>query len=174
MTNFLIYSYGNNHKINYLDGSYRLKYSEYGSGLSGIRYVGYFNNDLNWFDTAPLHGDTNTLTSIDSFSSSPDFQSEEYYSWKWTGYFKPSSSELYTFYTSSDDASYLFINDVLVVNNGGLHGNGEASGAISLVANTYYPITVLFGEMSGGDIMTVSFSTNTISRTTDGNGYYFH
>jgi fibro-slime domain-containing protein len=165
------------HKINYNISGPKLKYiqsSEYSAGLVGIRYVGYFNDDLNWFATATPHGDTNILDQIDNFSSSPDFAQEELYSWKWTGYFKPSSSELYTFYTTSDDASYLFIDDILVVNNGGLHGNQESSGTINLIANTYYPITVLFGEQNGGDIMTVSFSSYTIAKTTDGNGYYYH
>jgi fibro-slime domain-containing protein len=163
-----INSNGTTHKVNYNSGS-KIKYSEYVSGLLGIRYVGYFADNVSWFDSAPLHGDTNTLTSINNFTSSAD-----YYSWKWTGYFKPSSSELYTFYTSSDDASYLFIDNILVVNNGGAHPNSENSGTITLMANTYYPITVLFGEQEGGDIMTVSFSSNTISKTTNGDGYYFN
>jgi len=160
----------NNHKV-FVDGGGNIKlyYTQYENGLSGIRYDGYFNDDLNWFDTAPLHGDTNILSSIDNFTSSADD-----YSWKWTGYFKPSSSELYTFYTYSDDASYLFISDILVVDNGGAHGPTEQNGSISLTADTYYPITILFGESGGGDIMTVSFSTDTISKTTNGSGYYFH
>ena len=110
-----------------------------------------------------------TIDQIDNFSSNADF-----YTWEWNGFFKPSSSELYTFYTSSDDSSLLWINDILVVNNGGLHGNSEQSGSINLVADTYYPIKIQFGEYGGGDILTVSFSSDTISKTTDGNGYYFH
>jgi len=163
-----INSNGTTHKINYNSGC-KIKYSEYLSGLVGIRYNGYFADIINWFDSATPHGDTNTLISIDNFSSN-----DESYSWKWTGYFKPSSSEVYTFYTNSDDASYLWIDDVLVVNNGGEHGAQEQLGTINLIANTYYPITILFGENGGGDFITVSFSTNTINKTTDGDGYYFH
>lgn len=177
MTNILINSDGNNHKINYSDGLYKLRYvapSLYSGGLLGTRYIGYFNDDLNWFTTATPHGDTNILNQIDSFSSSVDFSQEELYSWEWNGYFKPSSSEIYTFYTTSDDASYLWINGILVVNNGGLHGNTESSGTINLVQNTYYTMKVQFGENTGGDIMTVSFSSDTIPKTTNGNGYYFH
>ena len=168
-----INSDGTTHKINY-NGNSRIKYSEYLSGLLGIRYNGYFNDDLNWFLTATPHGDTNTLSQIDNFSSSIDYSSEEFYSWEWNGYFKANSSEIYTFYTSSDDASYLWINNILVVNNGGLHGNTEQSGTINLAADTYYPIKIQFGENSGGDILTVSFSTDTIAKTTNGSGYYFH
>jgi len=150
-------------------------------GLYGIRYVGYFDDDVNWFAHAAKQGDNNQLTEINNFSSSPDTQLEELYSWEWIGYFKPSTTEQYTFYTFSDDASYLWIGDNALngyttsnatVNNGGLHGGTEQQGSISLNANQYYPIRIQFGENTGGDIMTVSFSTPTISKTTNGANYY--
>ena len=174
----------NNHKI-LVDNFNNIKLSTkiiYESGLLGIRYVGYHDDDPAWFATATPHGDTNTLTSINNFSSSPNFSSEDYYSWQWLGYFKPSTTEDYTFYTSSDDGSYLWVGEDAnnpttgnaLVNNGGPHGSQEVSGTISLTANTYYPIRIQFGEIGGGDIMTVSFSSDTISKTTNGSGYYFH
>ena len=151
----------------------------YANGLYGKRYVGYFNDDVNWFNTATLHGDVNQLTQIDSFTNNA-----EDYSWQWVGYFKASSTENYTFYTSSDDASYLWIgNNTRAgfattnanVNNGTTHAEAEVgSSPVSLVANTYYPIRVQFGESSGGDIMTVSFETPTIAKRTNGLGYYYY
>lgn len=147
-------------------------------GLYGTRYVGYFSDNVNWFSTATKHGNINQLTDINNFTSSA-----ELYSWEWLGYFKPSTTEAYTFYTNSDDASYLWIGDVAkngfttansTVNNGGLHGTTEAFGSASLVAGRYYPIRIQFGENSGGDIITVSFSTPTISKTTNGLGYYYY
>jgi hypothetical protein len=174
---------GINYKINYDNDNFKIKYvNNYLAGLVGTRYVGYHNDDPSWFATATPHGDTNTLSMIDNFSSSPDLAQEEYYSWQWIGYFKPSTSEEYTFYTNSDDGSYLWIGESangptlgnVLVNNGGAHGAQETNGSINLVANTYYPIRIQFGEIGGGDIITVSFSSNTISKTTDGDGYYFH
>jgi hypothetical protein len=53
------------------------------------------------------------------------------------------------------------------VNNGGLHGNQEASGTINLVAGTYYPIRIQFGEQGGGDVLGFNFSTPTIGKTTN-------
>jgi len=172
-----INSDGSTYKIKYTMDGAKIKYTQlsgYSGGLVGIRYVGYFNDDLNWFATATPHGDTNILDQIDGFSSSFDYSQEELYSWEWNGFFKPSSTEVYTFYTSSDDASYLWIDNILVVNNGGLHGNVEQSGVISLTAGIYYPIKIQFGENTGGDTMTVNFSSYTIPKTTDGNGYYYH
>ncbi len=153
--------------------------SQYSNGLYGKRYFGYFNDDVNWFDTATLHGDVNQLTEINNFTSSDD-----YYSWQWVGYFKASSTENYTFYTSSDDASYLWIGANALagfttananVNNKGLHGNNKvASSPISLTAGVYYPIRIQFGENEGGDELSFSFSTPTIAETTNGLGYYYY
>jgi hypothetical protein len=178
-----LYSDGTNHKINFNNTNFKINYTDYQSGLLGIRYIGYHYDNPSWFDTATPHGDTNTFTSIDNFSSSPDFSQQEYYSWQWLGYFKPSTSEIYTFYTSSDDGSYLWIGENAIfgydttnvlVNNGGPHGNQEINGSISLISGIYYPIRIQFGEIGGGDIITVSFSTDTIAKTTNGIGYYFH
>jgi hypothetical protein len=152
------------------------------SGLLGTRHIGYFEDDTSWFNTAQLHGDTNCTTSIDNFTSSSN-SNEDSYSWQWNGYFKANSTETYTFYTSSDDASYLWIGvdatgnytpETAVVNNGGLHGMQEASGTTPLVSGQYYPIRIQFGENTGGDAITVNFSTDTITKTTDGSGYYFN
>jgi hypothetical protein len=159
----------------------------YTNGLYGKRYVGYFgsltdaNDNVNWFDTATLQGEVNQLTQINNFTSSADD-----YSWQWLGYFKASSTEDYNFYTTSDDASYLWIGNNAIssftranatVNNGGLHGPVErplTPNPVSLVANIYYPIRVQFGERNGGDVMTVNFSTATITKTTNGLGYYYY
>ena len=43
----------------------------------------------------------------------------------------------YTFYTNSDDGSNLYIDNVLVVNNDGLHGATEQSGTIGLKAGKH-------------------------------------
>ena len=150
----------------------------YTNGLYGKRYIGYFNDNINWFNTATFQGATNQLTQINGFTSSADS-----YSWQWFGYFKASSTENYTFYTTSDDASYLWVGDKAVsgftignatVNNGGAHPSRERSSApISLVAGTYYVIRLQFGEQGDADSVTLSFSTPTIAKRTNGQGYYY-
>lgn len=146
-------------------------------GFYGKRYVGYFQDDVNFFNTAPLHGDTSLTTSIDNFSSN-----SEYYSWMWIGIFKAPTSGTYNFYTNSDDASYLWLgNDAItgyttgnaLVNNGGYHGGSEVSGSISLIGGKIYPIRIMFGQGWGGDFITVSFEGPGITKTTDGSGFYF-
>ena len=158
----------------------------YSNGLYGKRYFGYFNDNVDWFNTATLHGDINQLTEFNRFSSSANT-----YSWQWLGYFKPSSTENYTFYTNSDDASYRWSGSNALagfttananVNNGTPHGRREiSSSAISLVAGTYYPIRIQFGENTGSDEISVSFTTATITRLNNGTtnysnglGYYYY
>jgi hypothetical protein len=104
------------------------------------------------------------------------------------GYFKPPTTGTYTFYTSSDDYSGVWIgSDALpgatrttsnaVVNNGMGGSSGQAntkrSGTISLTANTYYPIRIVHEEGSGGDNLTFSWSGPSISETTDLTQYFY-
>lgn len=174
---------GVNFRLNTNNGLFKFNHLPYEIGLIGTRYVGYHNDTPSWFDTAVEHGDSSVLSTIENFSSSIDYSVQDNYSWQWIGYFKPSTTENYTFYLSSDDGSYLWIGNAAIsgytienatVNNGGAHGNQETSGSINLLANIYYPIRIQFGEIGGGDILTVSFSSESINKTTNGTGFYFH
>ena len=55
----------------------------------------------------------------------------------------------YTFYTTSDDGSFLFIGDEMLVDNGGLHGMQERSGKIALTAGLH-PFRVTWFQAGGG------------------------
>ena len=142
----------------------------YANGLYRRRYTGYFADDVNWFTTATqVAADVNT-------SPITDGDHGELFSIQWLGYFLATTTETYTFFTSSDDASYLWVGATArsgfttanaTVNNGGLHGTVEKSGTAALIAGTYYPIRIQFGENTGGDVMEVRISTPTIAKTTD-------
>jgi len=147
------------------------------SGLAGIRYVNYYNDNVNWFATATPHGQTVTSTSIQNFTSSADN-----YSWQWLGTFRASVGGSYNFCTSSDDASHLwlgatatsgFTTSNALVNNGGAHGVVTRCGNITLSAGAEYPIRIQFGEAGGGDVMSVYFTPPGGSATYNGTGYYF-
>jgi hypothetical protein len=157
----------------------------YVAGLFKTTYSGYFNDNVGFFTTAtPASIGGNPTTSVQTTSIFEPAQDDgENFSCQWLGYFKPTTSETYTFFTSSDDASYVWIGGTAisgfttgnaVVNNGGLHGIQEASGSIALTAGTYYPIRIQFGELSGGDAMTFNYSTPTITKTTNVTGLVFY
>jgi hypothetical protein len=157
----------------------------YTAGVFKTTYSGYFNDNVNFFATAtPASVGGNPATSVQTTEiTEPPTSDGENFSCQWLGYFKPTTTQTYTFYTSSDDASYVWIGNNTIsgftttnstVNNGGLHGTQERSGTIALTAGTYYPLRVQFGELSGGDVMTFSYSTPTITKTTNVTGLIFY
>ena len=150
----------------------------YVAGLYKTTHKGYFADDVSFFATAATGTiGTNPATSVQTTAISEASSNDgESFSCQWLGYFKPLTTETYTFYTSSDDASYVWVGNVArtgfttgtaLVNNGGAHGDTEAAGSIALTAGVYYPIRIQFGEASGGDVLTFNYSTPTITKTTN-------
>ncbi len=85
----------------------------------------------------------------------PDFRlpknrALQYYAIEYKAFVYIPESGVYTFYTSSDDGSRLYIGNNLVVDNDGLHGMTEAHGAIAL-AKGYHPIRVGYFQSQGSD-----------------------
>ncbi|HSG69623.1 MAG TPA: PA14 domain-containing protein, partial [Planctomycetaceae bacterium] len=76
---------------------------------------------------------------------------------KFSGFIHTPGPGKYTFYTSSDDGSRLYIDKQLVVNNDGLHGMVEKSGTIEL-SGGLHPIVVTYFDNGGGDGLNVSWS----------------
>lgn len=96
------------------------------------------------------------------------------------GYFTPPTTGTYTFFTSSDDGSGVWIGDIAsaasgrttgnaVLNNnmGNGQGNTKRSGSTSLTAGIDYAIRIVHEEGGGGDNLTFSWSGPSISETTD-------
>jgi len=74
------------------------------------------------------------------------------YTMWFTGYFYAHDAGHYIFGTKSDDASYVYLNDKLIVNNGGHHRMEERkSGFIYLNKREIYKLDIYFGEDSLGD-----------------------
>lgn len=151
----------------------------YTRGLFRTTYSGYFADNVAFFATATSTATTVQTNPIEEAAT----DAGETFSMQWLGYFRPTTTETYTFFLSSDDASYLWIGSNAVsgfstanatVNNGGLHGTVETSGTAALTAGVYYPIRIQFGENTGGDVMTFNHSTATITKTTNVTGKVFY
>ena len=174
-------------------------------GLRARRYAGYFglSNDppgtvagedptfdnVNYTDNlTPVEGPI-YITRFDNFFSGSLAISPVYSDTTWLidGYFLPKNTGNYTFFLSSDDASYLWIGDNALegytkanalVNNGGIHGFKEVSGTIALTAGVYYPIRIIYGNQflpSGNPTqLTLAFNFNTFfsSRTPTPSGWF--
>ena len=57
---------------------------------------------------------------------------KDYFGVNWTGQLKIEESGEYTFYLTSDDGSWLYIDGQLVIDNGGLHAPREKSATVHL------------------------------------------
>ena len=157
----------------------------YNAGLFKTTYAGYFADSVSFFATAtPTTYGSNPSTSVQTTAISEAATDDgSNFSIQWLGYFKPTTTETYTFFTNSDDASYMWIGANALsgfttanatVNNGGAHGNVEKSGTAALTAGVYYPVRMQFGEAGGGDVFGFNYSTPTITKTTNVTGLVFY
>lgn len=106
---------------------------------------------------------------LNSFRNSGELYNVEYNGL----FFTKSFSGIFTFFTVSADESFLWIDDKMVVNNGGLHSLRERRGSINLKENTYYPIKIRFGNNYGPGELSVFFSHASIPKTSNGNGFFY-
>ena len=75
----------------------------------------------------------------------------------------------YTFYTSSDDGSALFVNGEQIVDNDGTHGVNEEQGNIQLSAGEH-DLVVTYFERTGGAALNVSWEGPGFSQTNISSG----
>ena len=137
------------------------------NAYAGLRNPDKFINTAAGLDYAYYEGawnllpDFNALTpaetgTVANFDLSPKNRTDNY-AFRYTGYVQVPADGRYTFYTSSDDGSKLYIGDQEVVNNDGLHGMVEKSGTIALKAGLH-AITVSFFEQGGGEGLEVRYA----------------
>lgn len=155
------------------------------NGLAWGYYTGYFADNVNFFTGAPsASGIVASIPDIVTGTGGyvPSLNYNGLYSIQWVGYFLSNYTGTWTFYTNSDDASYLWIGPNATtgfttanatVNNGTAHGMVEQSGTVSLVAGQYYPILIQYGQAGGGANMIVSFANPSLSKTTAGQGFFY-
>lgn len=158
----------------------------YGSVTLGqwVNIVFDMSNDTNWtsgnwnrYRLDPISGGTAVIDFeyfvISNSIQPPDFN---FKSLKISGYFRAKKTGVCRFFTRSDDASFLYIDDVLVVDNGGTHAPQNRFGNINTVAGTYYKIDVYYGESSVGEEFSAGYlednstSTNINQFTTNATG----
>jgi len=84
------------------------------------------------------------------------YKDKDYFGLRFTGYIDVTADGTYTFYTSSDDGSRLWIGDQLIVDNDFTHATMEQQGRIALRAGRH-TITVTFFEHAYGEELRVSY-----------------
>jgi hypothetical protein len=145
-------------------------------------YEGYFNDVPSFFNTAALKAAPNDYNGTDTTISEPSLLNNTSIQYK--GYFLATYTGTHTFYLNSDDGSYLWIGLIALsgyttanalVQNGGLHALSEVSATINLVAGTYYPIRIQFGNgPSGPGQLFASYAHSGQAKTSTWTGKVFY
>jgi predicted esterase/predicted RNA-binding protein with TRAM domain len=120
------------------------------SGLNYDYYPGSFSVLPNFASLTPV-----ASGNVPNVTLAPRLANDNF-AFRFAGTITIPTTGSYTFFTTSDDGSKLYIgtfnNAGQVVNNDGLHGPQEASGTRTLNAGTY-PIWITFFEQGGGEML---------------------
>ena len=103
-------------------------------------------NQLSEFGQMKVLKQADIVTSL----TIPEGMPKDAFGLQFTGYIKIAKDDIYTFYTSSDDGSGLYINDKMVVDNDGKHGMQERKGEIALRAG-YHKFSITYFEDGRGE-----------------------
>jgi hypothetical protein len=97
--------------------------------------------NFNWYNGSP-----NSAIAPDSFSA------------RWTGQVLADKTQVYTFYTTSDDGVRLWVDGKEIINNWTDHGVREDKGAVSLVAGKKYAIKLEYYDRRYGAVIKLAWS----------------
>ncbi|SHH51035.1 PA14 domain-containing protein [Halobaculum gomorrense] len=81
---------------------------------------------------------------------------EDNFAYAYTAYIDVPQNGTYTFYTNSDDGSWLYIDGTQIVDNGGDHAAQEESGSVTLTEGQHN-ITIYMYENRGRQVLDVSW-----------------
>ena len=127
---------------------------------SGLRYRYYHGS---WQQVPDFSGmEAAKSGTVTDFSLEPRTQ-QDHYGFLFEGYIHIKQAGKYTFYTSSDDGSKLWIGEQLLVDNDGLHALQERLGVVYL-AEGYHPIRVAFFDRKYADGLQVSYEATGIAK----------
>ena len=91
---------------------------------------------------------------------------EDRFGFKFEGYINIPATDNYTFYTSSDDGSKLYIDGAEIVDNDGAHGTRERSGTVENLTAGMHKFKVTYYENGGGQNLWASWKSSTIAKAT--------
>jgi len=116
----------------------------------GLTYNSSFMPDLNGRIPNHVRSELNiNYASSNSYWSGLDSRFADYFSVRHSGVLTIPETGNWTFYSNADDGVLVWINDVLVVNNSGIHGMREVSGSLELAEGEHSFRTEFF-EHGGG------------------------
>lgn len=157
-------------KINY---SFNLEYYIYNGYFGGTTN----NPNIQWFNPEEKlifnNGRTNNLYNLNTATNN-NYSNylNRIISIHITGYFKIPQTGSYTFYTTSNETSFLYINNNLVVNNGGPHTSQTIYGSYNMIKDVYYKLDIYAGQKSNNLELNSGYYYNINYTYNIYNGYY--
>ncbi|MFA6127200.1 MAG: glycoside hydrolase family 38 C-terminal domain-containing protein [Bacteroidales bacterium] len=100
-------------------------------GLAWSYYEGRWRRMPDWSKLTPLKSGTCLTPAL------PADHRAEYFGVVYEGYIKVPVAGAYTFFTTSDDGSTITIDDLLITDNDGAHGESEEAGYVLLAAGLH-------------------------------------
>ncbi|MEZ5902635.1 MAG: PA14 domain-containing protein [Alphaproteobacteria bacterium] len=148
---------GNDHDIIYGDGGtfaqgWEFAYYDLGSSPTTLATAGFtLNGGMDNTNAATSRG-------VSQIFDPAFYDTGDNYAIKYETYLTITTAGSYTFRTTSDDGSALFLDGVQIVNNDGLHGSVTVTSAAQVLAAGVYKLDATFFERTGGNIMNVQMS----------------
>ena len=140
---------------------------KYAPGLAYEYYEGNISqvNDLNKLKSSK--------TGIIKNISILEIEKQENFGIIYTGYLNIPEDGFYTFYLSSNDGSTLELNEEIIINNDGPHGNREVKTSISL-RKGMHKISVNYFQMGGGSNLELYWKSDNFSKEEIPSEVLFH
>jgi hypothetical protein len=145
----------------------------YANGLYRRTYSGYFNDNVNYFDSA-----SPTASTVDTSPVGAGVINNNT-SYQWLGYWRATADTLFSgstyFQLTSDDASYLWIGNTALtgyttgnalIDNGGTHSSQTVAGDTPMTAGVYYPVRIQYGQGTGDSGFQFTVFSNSLGNYT--------
>ncbi len=129
--------------------------SKIGGLAPGLQYL-YFEGDWSKMPDFDRMKSLKTGT-VKTFDLSAKNAKGERYGFEYRGFVKVPETAVYSFSTTSDDGSTLFIDNEIVVDNDGQHGSKKVSGIVPLQAGNH-EIIVRYFQGTGGEELKVNWA----------------
>lgn len=124
--------------------------------VPGLQYAAYELNPVSVLDlqkVSPVKKGTAAVIDLSVITR------KENIGLRFQGFIKIEKDDVYTFYLSSDDGTYLSIDGNKLIDNDGLHGSEEKQGSMAL-RKGYHIIDLMFIQATGGIDLKLQYSTD--------------
>jgi hypothetical protein len=145
----------------------------YSAGMYRRTYGAYYNGTKTYFNTASVTG-TAVATNFEVSTSTANF------SYLYLGYILADYTGTWTFAFNTDDYCHIWVGPdavpppELAGAENAASPIGSGTFTVSMIAGTYYPVRVMWGNNGGPGLLSLSWNRNGSGASTDWSGKLFY